>query len=618
MAPVAPAAGLSVGTSQLLAKLAARQAQDPLDKPRPVGEVVASLNAQQQRLQGLEQKLRNLQSSPSRLRPSSFTAPARPPPSVDLPSGFRVGAHDREFDQTVRMGSGFRDRYVTSNRGLGTFGQRGRERPGDLACFLQSVASRIDDLDKKLRNMDAGADVQETGSVRETDPSWPSIRSAAPTASMRRAVSADGLGGRHIWAHSDRPLLPEEQLQHLRLNGDAPDSHLAQLAAAAAAAAEDALGSHPRGRSADRLHVHLWASPPPHGAASGPSMPSGADAARFSPRRDGGAVDGRFHSAQMAHGASPVPHLAGHMTRPTSHVPRSDVGSPMHHGFPSQHAPDPSWPSAGPPAPRSPMHHVDGMSHPGLTSSSSHPGGQPLTFSFIQHGGWQGHEPPPHSEQTSREFVHMMVPGVLSQAERDAFAEQGSKQPQPRDPSVAVQLPPSGRPGSYDAVTLGGSASSSSFVPPLNTEALATHTHGPSYGQHPTTHIPGSVPSSTAPSVSGATPRPLSAGRSGRQGMPHAVPPLAVPREFQSSGLPPADLNRHGEMVPWPAEYAYRTSSNYSSRPPTGYDGGSDASLSARGLGGSYPGAFHGMPHGVFNPGAFRPAESHEDVMNAK
>lgn len=187
---------------------------------------------------------------------------------------------------------------------------------GGLAAFLESVASRIDALDRQLRHIstptaqpaEAIVSAASTAPARDSDlgsvaADLRQVRGnltagLATNRAVRRAASADGLRSRNLWARQ-RPADPwalpmsdqQRALSLLQAGGMAPMGnarglHLglsrgelagtslmappggavepySQLAAAAAAVAEDALGAQHRGRSAERLHVHLWASPPP-------------------------------------------------------------------------------------------------------------------------------------------------------------------------------------------------------------------------------------------------------------------------------------------------------------------------------------------------------------------
>mmetsp|Transcript_61519 Transcript_61519/g.109453 ORF Transcript_61519/g.109453 Transcript_61519/m.109453 type:complete len:776 (-) Transcript_61519:75-2402(-) len=272
------ALAMAPGAAASLSSMRDLYSSGGMQHPRPVSEVVASLTAQQEKLQGLESKLRRLQSSPSPASVRGIPAAAGPM-SVTAPPGMPAGGTGASIDQ------------------------------GGLAAFLESVASRIDALDRQLRHIsspsapsaEAAGSLMSTATARDPDPGGAAVDMrhvrgnlvAGLTGSrpVRRAASADGLRGR-TWARS-RPVEPwlmpfaDQQrpmswlhsgsttpngLQRGMLRGELSGASLmapsgvepySQLAAAAAAVAEDALGAPSRGRSAERLHVHLWASPPP-------------------------------------------------------------------------------------------------------------------------------------------------------------------------------------------------------------------------------------------------------------------------------------------------------------------------------------------------------------------
>lgn len=209
--------------------------------PRPVSEVVASLTAQQEKLQGLESKLRRLQSSPSPANVRAVPAAAGPM-SMAAPPGGSAGCAGASIDQ------------------------------GGLAAFLESVASRIDALDRQLRHISspsAPSAEAPLGVSRDPDPSGAAIdlRHArgnlvpglTGSRAVRRAASADGLRGR-TWARP-RPVEPwlmdhQRPMSWLQAGSTAPNGlqrgelaaaslmapsgiePYSQLAAAAAAAAE--------------------------------------------------------------------------------------------------------------------------------------------------------------------------------------------------------------------------------------------------------------------------------------------------------------------------------------------------------------------------------------------
>lgn len=558
---MAPASGNSAtrgtGSSALLARLAAHQDRVG-DKPRPIGEVVASLNAQQQKLQGLERRLRHLQQSPSPRRPASCLAPALPPePSREPAAAMGISAH-------------------------------GRSEEGELAVFLQNVASRIDALDRQLQNI---ADTDKVGKSALPQPSgWDAdarrtlLRSAVPTRSVRRAVSADGLGGRHVWARRGWPPQFSERVESDEiLAQEEAETQLAnpfsQLAAAAALAAEDALGSQHRGRSAERLHVHLWASPPPQVDAGAPS-----------PLRH---LQSRFGEFNSASGGLEVP-VQNALGNPHASVSAASAAAASAAAAAAQAAAAASpWASDGHGSIQSAFQNAEeqywqqGGPTPAFGSSIASERVSALAHSF----SGPAIEPRlygPQSQSTGRPpLMHMDHPAhslqvdpsrglpIYDQADAEAFAELGRKAPQPRDALISHYT--SGDMASVAESGAGGAAASNGLP-------AAAFNGGYSTLRADQAALP------QAQSASHNWGR-MPAGPSGRarQAAVHQAGPDT--RSLQTA---------HPEQ-------SHRPASSWSSRPPTYYEGGSEASLSARG---HVAGPLGGMVlNGGDVGGAFRPLD---------
>merc|ERR1719401_539435 len=150
---------------------------------------------------------------------------------------------------------------------------------------------------------------------------------------------------------------------------------------------------------------------------------------------------------------------------------------------------------------------------------------------------------------------------VVDQADAQAFRALGEKAPQPRDEMVTFY---------QDGQTPTGA------TPNFPTNSIVESNDAPPTFQQ----VPGwsgLAPASTSTPiqtimVSNGTSRPLSAGLSSRSGLASGV--------YQG---PPGPLGLERERENFPQGETMRPSPLWSSRPPTWYDGTSEASQSARG-----------------------------------
>jgi len=417
------------------------------------------------------------------------------------------------------------------------------------------------------------------------------------------------------------------------------------------------LGSQERGRSSDRLHVHLWASPPPHANSGVPAL--GAAARQDGPGDGAESAGGRSASEaaalcipQVFPAASPGLSSRTNFAVPSASPPwvGESVSGPSLSRRVSQQL---GMPSGGPSPALGSFSHQRREGAPALGSSVFYEGRGSTASSFPASGPpalASGGRPPPVEPVAFRsqpeEFAYgsrerafpghagsfpagPSTPFNLNQAENDVFAELGRKQPQPKDNLVAV-YPGSGPP--QDACHNGNSSSSTAapWQMPSAGNSLSS-TAAPWQMPSAEARSRGQIPAPSAPSSAAPT-RPMSAGPSGRNGRHGTV------HQGQYGSLS-RDIREH-DLVPWPADYAYRTSSNWSGSEAgyrmsrTGYEGGSEASLSARGLGGSHLGGLGGSHLGVGPLGAslhgglllaggevgaaFRPFDRPDEVMWAK
>lgn len=562
----------------LAARLAARGEERFASNPRPVGEVVASLSSQQQKLQGLEKKLRRLQH--------------RSPSPRSRSSALRSAAPD--FNRANAMLS------------MDAVNLNGGEQ-GNLAAFLESVSSRIDALDQKLRNMaePAPASDPRIEVYRDTDAPW--LSRGPLSRSVRRASSADNFGTRRLLARPERmftdALLADQRALHPAQPAAPSDllgaeATIQQLAAAATAAAEAARAlsrwSPANGNQLSQAPQEFAPPTSERGSRSGSIIetPGGGRANDVRPIIQNGASTNavmvyppQLMPSSMSSNAPPLQHVGEHQRWPPS--PRQAYSATAD-GFSQNVHVTPTFasaPSSGGHAPHSQREFLH-FSQPSSWDRSSRPS---AATSFTSMGPMTSSGPPaPLGARSNRGAPNGMF--VFDQAEGQAFRELGEKAPQPKDSIVHV----------YQE---GASPTGAAPMFPMNPAAEVGD------ASLPFQQAPGQSGFHSAPmtmlAASNGTGRPLSAGPTiRRHGAVYQGAPGPLGLEFRE---------RERENLPQ-GEQLYRPPSSWSSRPPTWYDGASDASLSARGPNSMLQsvqlgGGMFGASNEGFNAAIWRPAD---------